>query len=140
SNYAAAGINISIPIFTGGRLTATEKRAAYQAQAIEQDVFDKENQIARDVRLSWNNTQAAYRNIDVSEELRKTSSEALELTQARYDIGKSSIVDLAQTQLAETQAEIASANAVYEYLIQRALLDYKVGGIASASKMASTAY
>jgi outer membrane protein len=127
SNYAAGGVNISIPIFTGGRLTATEKRSEYQAQAIEQDLFDKENQITRDVRLSWNNTQSAYKNISVSEELRKTSDEALELTQARYDIGKNSIVDLAQTQLAKTQAEIASANATYEYLIQRALLNYKTG-------------
>ena len=127
SNYAAAGITISVPIFTGGKLTATEKRAEYQAQAIEQDLFDKENQVVRDVRLSWNNTQTAYKNISVSKELSKNSNEALELTQARYDIGKSSIVDLNQAQLAKTQAEIAGANAAYEYLIQRALLEYKIG-------------
>lgn len=128
SNYAAAGITVSIPLFTGGRLTAAGNRTEYQARALEQDVLDKENQIARDVRLSWNNTQAAYQNISVSEELRKNSGEALELTQARYDIGKSSIVDLAQAQLSETQAEINSANAIYEYLIQKALLQYKAGG------------
>jgi len=127
SNYAAAGVTLSIPIFTGGKLTATENRANYQAKAIEQDLFDRENRIARDVRLSWNNTQAAYKNISVSEELRKTSNDALELTQARYDIGKSSIVDLSQVQLSQTQAEIAYSNATYEYLIQRALLNYKTG-------------
>lgn len=133
SNYSAAGITLSIPIFTGGRLTATEKHAEYQAQAVEQDLFDKENQIARDVRTSWNNTQAAYKNISVSEELRKTSDEALDLTQARYDIGKSSIVDLAQAQLSQTQAEIGYSNATYEYLIQQALLGYKTGSILSSA-------
>ncbi|MBV8938258.1 MAG: TolC family protein, partial [Alphaproteobacteria bacterium] len=127
SNYAAAGITLSIPVFTGGRLSAIEKRAEYQARAVEQDLFDRENQIAREVRQSWNNTQTAYKNISVSEALRQTSAEALELTQARYDIGKSSIVDLAQAQLNQTQAEIAYSNATYEYLIQRALLDYKTG-------------
>ncbi len=129
SNYAAAGVMVSIPLYTGGRLSATEKRSGYQAQAIEQDLIDRENQITRDVRLGWNNMQSAFKNISVSEEMQKTSHEALELTQARYDLGKNSIVDLAQAQLSATQAEIAAANAQYEYFIQRALLNYSVGSV-----------
>ena len=52
------------------------------------------------------------------------------MTKARYDIGKNSIVELAQAQLNATQAEIAAANAEYDYLIQRALLNYTVGAVA----------
>ena len=128
ANYAAAGVTISISLFTGGKLTAIDKRAEYQAQAIEQDLMDKENQIARDVRLSWNNMQAAYKNISVSKELSKNSDEALELTQARYDIGKSSITDLNQAQLTKTQAEIQNTNATYDYLIKQAFLESMLGG------------
>lgn len=127
SHYAAAGVTISIPLFTGGKLSATEKHAEYEAKATEQDMLDKQNQLARDVRTGWNNVQTAYKNIAVSEELRKTSNEALELTQARYELGKSSIVDLSQAQLSQTQAEIAYSNATYEYLIQSALLDFRTG-------------
>ena len=127
SNYAAGGIVLSIPLYTGGRLSATEKRADYQARAIEQDMMDKENQLSRDVRQVWNNTQTAYRNIDVTAELYKTSAQALELTQARYELGKNSIVDLAQAQLNATQSAISAATARYDYLIQQALLNYTVG-------------
>lgn len=127
AHYAAAGVTLSIPLFTGGKLSATQKRAEYQEKATEQDMQDKQNQIARDVRVIWNNVQTAYKNIAVSEDLRKTSKEALDLTQARYELGKSSIVDLAQAQLGQTQAEIAYSNATYDYLIQRALLECKLG-------------
>ncbi len=58
--------------------------------------------------------------------------------QARYDIGKSSIVDLSQSQLNQTQAEIAYSNVTYEYLIQRALLDYKTGANAVAGNLLSS--
>lgn len=127
SNYAAAGISINIPFYTGGKIEATEKRSAYQAEALRQDVIDAENQLTRDIRISWNNMQAAYNNIGVSEELEKTSDEALELTQARYDLGKSSIVDVSQVQLSQTQAAIGYSNALYTYLIDRALLELRVG-------------
>lgn len=129
AHYAAAGVTVHIPLFTGGRLTATEKRAEYQAKAREQDLREKQNQITRNIRTSWNDLHAAYRNIAVSKELLKTSNEALELTHTRYELGKSSIVDLAQAQLNQTQAEIALSNATYEYLIQNALLSLRVGRI-----------
>jgi outer membrane protein len=39
----------------------------------------------------------------------------------------SSIVELSQAQLNVTIADIESANARYDYLLQRALLDYQSG-------------
>ncbi len=49
------------------------------------------------------------------------------LTQARYDLGLSSIVELSQRQLALTSAPIQNANAKYNYQILRAVLDYHAG-------------
>ena len=47
--------------------------------------------------------------------------------QARYKIGASSIVELSQAQLNKTAAEIAQANARYDLLFKRAVLDYQTG-------------
>lgn len=134
SHALAGGINISIPFCTGGRLSAQEKEASYKADVAEQDVTTLQNQLLRDVRIAFGNTQTAYENIGVTEELLKNAGEALDLTQERYNIGKSSIVDLSQAQLAKTQADIESANAVYEYLIERAMLDYKTGANRSTAR------
>lgn len=125
--FAAAGVHLGVPIYTGGRITANAKRAKYQADAVKQDLTEKENQIIRDVRVAWNNAQTAYQKIGVMEEYYKTSVEAEDLTQASYELGKSSIVDLEQAMLYRTQAQIAQVNAGYDYLIKRFHLDYFLG-------------
>jgi len=128
SNYMAAGVNVSVPIFTGGLLTAQERKAKYKAKATGEDLEARKNQIIRDIQVAFDNTQTSYKNISVTQELLKNTTDALNLTQARYDLGKSSIVDLSEAQLFQTQAQIQNANAAYEYLIQLALLEYKIGG------------
>jgi outer membrane protein len=136
------GINVSIPFYTGGRLSAQEREASYKADIADQDLITLKNQLLRDIRIALGNAQTTYQNITVTQELVKNSNEALDLTQERYTIGSSSIVDLSQAQLAQTQAQIERANATYEYLINRALLDYKIGnGIdATVQKPSDTAY
>ncbi len=125
--YGVAGVNVSIPLYTGGRLSAQHKKSSYQADANKQQLDAKTNVLSRDIRAAWNNTRTAFENIEVSKNMLSNSRETLDLIQARYELGKSSIVELAQAQLNETSAEISAANAQYEYLIQRAVLDYSVG-------------
>jgi two-component system copper resistance phosphate regulon response regulator CusR len=61
------------------------------------------------------------------EYLARRARESLDLAQERYRLGLSSIVELSQALLSVTVAEIESANAKYEYLIQRSALDYHRG-------------
>jgi len=132
SNYAAGGIVITIPLYTGGRLTAQERRSAFVATAADRDVDAARNALGRDVQLAWDSADTAYRNIAVTQQLRESSDKALDLTRARYDIGSSSIVDLQQAEVGALEAEIAEGNARYDYLIERAFLLYREGGNAIA--------
>lgn len=52
---------------------------------------------------------------------------ALDLSEARYKIGLSGIVELTQAQLAQTQAEIANTNARYAYQTALAELRFQTG-------------
>lgn len=125
--YGAGGVNLSIPIYTGGRQTADADKAEAKANAAKTRVTIKTNQLARDVRQAFDNVQIAYKNIAVTQQMRDNAAKSLDLTQARYDIGKSSIVDLSQAQLAATQAAVTATDAQYQYLVQRAVLDYTIG-------------
>ena len=51
----------------------------------------------------------------------------LKLAQARYKLGLSSIVELSQSQLEQTQASIENVNAQYEYQLSLAALNYQLG-------------
>ena len=125
SNYAAAGLTVSIPLFNGHLFSARHEEAELKARAIEQNVRDSENHITRDVRVAWLNANSAFQNLDVTSQLVDQANNSLDLAEARYKIGLSSIAELSQAQLNKTEADIAFASARYEYQIRRAELDYQ---------------
>lgn len=126
-SYGAAGIFVTIPIFTGGRLTAEKRRSADLASAADLDLDAERNRLSRDVQVAWDSTQTAYRNIAVTGQLLDSSTKALDLTKARYGIGSSSIVEVEQAEVSALEARIAQSNATYDFLIERAFLTYREG-------------
>ena len=71
--------------------------------------MDLRNRISRTVRQSWLAANTAFDRVTVSEQLMAQATLALDLAQTRYKLGLSSIVELSQAQLQQTQAEIGSA-------------------------------
>jgi outer membrane protein len=125
--YGAAGANISIPIFNGFLFNAETKEAKLHAQADAEKVRTLRNIIARDVRTAVLNAQAAFERIGVTQGELNQANLALDLAQTRYKIGLSSIVELTQAQLAQTQAEIDNTNAKYTYQTTLAEVRYQLG-------------
>jgi outer membrane protein len=81
----------------------------------------------RDVRTAWLASNTAWRRVAVTDELVKQANLALQLAQTRYKLGLSSIVELSQAQLQQTQAEIGNTNAQYQYRLSLATLNYETG-------------
>ncbi|HTR49004.1 MAG TPA: TolC family protein, partial [Verrucomicrobiae bacterium] len=52
---------------------------------------------------------------------------ALDLATSRYKLGLSSIVELSQAQLNQTQAQIAQSGAKYDYQTRVSELNYQIG-------------
>jgi outer membrane protein len=125
--YGAAGANVSIPIFNGFEFTARAKEADLRAQAASEQVRNLREAVARDVRTAVLNAQMSFQRIAVSKQLLDQSNTALELAQARYKVGLSGIVDLTQSQLAQTEAEIGYANARYAYQTALAEVRFQAG-------------
>jgi outer membrane protein len=125
--YGAAGANISIPLFNGFLFNAETKEAKLRAEADHEKVRTLRNEIARDVRTTVLNAQAAFQRIGVTQDMLRQSNLALDLAQARYKIGLSSIVELTQAQLAQTQAEIENTSAKYAYETALAEVRYQLG-------------
>jgi outer membrane protein len=127
--YAAAGVNIEIPIFNGSLYSARSREADLRAQATRQRLIDLRNRISRDVRTSWLAASTAFDRVNVSEQLLAQANQALDLAQTRYKLGLSSIVELSQAQLQQTQAEIGNAQAGYQYRLALSVLRYQTSGL-----------
>jgi outer membrane protein len=125
--YESAAVNVEIPIFNGGLFTARREAARFKAQAADQRVRDLEESVARDVRVAWSDSTTAYHQLDVTAELLREATMALDLAQGRYNLGLSSIVELTQAQLNLTQAEVENLGAKYDYQKSYAVLQYSTG-------------
>jgi len=125
--YGAAGVNVSIPIFNGFLFSARANEAKLRAQAADQSVQQLRQTIAHDVTDTVLEAQSGFQRIDVSRQLLEQANSAFDLAQTRYKLGLSSIVELSQAQLAQTQAQIAYAGARYAYQQTLAALRFQTG-------------
>jgi len=124
--YGAVGVNINIPIFNGFLFNARAKAADLQTEVNRQKLIDLQNSISRDVRISWQDTNRAYERLSVTQQLREQASLALDLAQARYDLGLGSIVEFTQAELQKTEADIADTDATYQYRLAQIALAFAI--------------
>jgi outer membrane protein len=129
SHYAAAGFNVNVPLFNGHLFGALHTEATEQARAQDEFLRSLEDRIVRDVRTAWLNANSAFERLSVTDQLLAEASQALDLAQQRYNLGLSSIVELSQAQLNQTQAQIEQASAKYDYSAAVSALNYQTGAL-----------
>jgi outer membrane protein len=127
AEYEGLAANVSIPLFNGHLFSARREAALQRAMASDQRLRDEQQRLSRDVRVAWASANDAFQRIDVTAQFLRQAALALDLSQGRYNLGLSSIVELTQAQLNLTQAEIENLNAKYDYQTQYSALQYTIG-------------
>jgi outer membrane protein len=125
--WGAVGGNMNIPVFNGLLYSSEAREAKYREQAAAENSRALRDQIVRDVRTSWLQASTAWQRMAVTAQLLKEADLAMELAKTRYKLGLSSIVELSQAQLQQTRARIENTNAVYQYSLYLATLNYETG-------------
>ncbi|HEY7287689.1 MAG TPA: TolC family protein [Vicinamibacterales bacterium] len=125
--YAAAAVNVNVPILNGSLYSARHAEASLRARAISERLRDLENRVRRDVQVAWLDARTAFQRLDLTRQLSEQAAGALDLAQSRYDLGLGSIVELSQAQLNKTQADLEGASATYDYQVDMAVLAHATG-------------
>lgn len=125
--YGAAGVNVAVPIFNGFKLHAEASEADLRAKISDEQSRLILDRIVRDVRTAWLAANTAQQRMAVTAEFLLEADSALDLADTRYNLGLSSIVELSQAQLQQTQAQIAESNARFEYEADLATLRFQSG-------------
>ena len=89
--------------------------------------MEMRNNVARDVRIVWQQTQQAFERLSVTRQLRDQANLGLNLAQSRYNLGLGSIVELGQAELQKTEADIADTDAQYQHRLSRLVLACTTG-------------
>lgn len=124
--YGAVGVNINIPVFNGFLYNSRAAAADLQTAVNRQKLADMRNNIARDIRVSWQDCNRAFQRLSVTRQFVEQASLALDLAQSRYNLGLSSIVEFSQAELQKTEADIANTDARYRYYLTQITLAYSM--------------
>ncbi len=127
SPYSSLGLSLSIPIFSGGTKWNALKQAQVQANELALQRENLVNSLNMQVDLALDNINKQVRQIDSSKEGVAQAQKAREIMQKSFEIGAASYLELRDSELADTSAQLSYLQAIYNYLISTSELDLLLG-------------
>ena len=121
------GLSLSIPIFSGGQRYHAIKQTRVQADELELQRVNAERQLRIGIRQSLNTMETAMKTYDASKEALVSAEKAYDIATKSYQLGKSTLTDLNNTELVLTQSKLAVSQAVYNFVIAKAGLEQTLG-------------
>ncbi len=125
--YSTVSLALQVPVFNGlGRLNAV-KQAEIQYKELQLNRENVESSLRMHVRLALDNIDKEVRQIASSEEGVRQAAKANEIMQKSFEIGAASYLNLRDAELANTSAQLAYLQAIYNYLVSTSELDTLLG-------------
>ena len=117
------GLNLSIPIYSGGAVSAQTTQARYRFVAASEDLELAYRSTVRSVRSAYNDVIAATSTIRALQQAVVSADSALKATEAGFDVGTRTIVDVLNSTRNQFDARQRLASARYDFI--SAILDLK---------------
>ncbi|GLR76914.1 outer membrane channel protein TolC [Aliivibrio sifiae] len=130
-----AGINLNIPLYTGGNTSSLTSQAEFQYVAASQDLEATYREVTKDVRAYNNNINASIGALKAYEQTVISANSALEATEAGFDVGTRTIVDVLDSTRRLYDANRNLANARYDYILSVLQLKQAVGTLSEQDIM-----
>jgi outer membrane protein TolC/ABC-type uncharacterized transport system substrate-binding protein len=109
-------LQLSFPLFSGGGKSAEHKKVKMELQKLETDRRMLAEILEQHIRTRANFAWTANAKIPLSGKAAQAAAKTLELVTDAYSRGAVSILDLIDAQDAGLAADLAAANAIYDFL------------------------
>jgi outer membrane protein len=121
------GIGVSIPIFDKGATSLAEQKAQVDADNARLMLANQRQTVALDVRRAYLNDVSAKQQLSAAEAQLSAATQAVDMTQKRYQAGAATLVEVTQARAQEVQAASAAATARNNLVLQEAMMSYYTG-------------
>lgn len=115
SDFASIGLNVNIPIFTGGATKARIQQAEIDILDVEQDIENTKQSLNLDYKNSVTNIENALINLNSMKDNVELAEKVQKNTQSNYQYGLANLTELLDSENALTQARQNYANALLDY-------------------------
>lgn len=127
SPYSTAALSLSVPIFSGGTKWNALKQAQVQKTELDLQRENLVNSLNMQVTLALDNINRQAKQVESSKDGVRQAKKAHDIMQKSFQIGAASYLELRDSELADTSAQLSYLQAIYNYLISASELDLLLG-------------
>lgn len=117
SESGTIGLQLAVPIYSGGGVTSATRQAGHQFRAAQEVLDQTRRAVARQVRDAYRGIETSISRVNALNATVRSAMSALEATEAGFDAGTRTLVDVLNSQSALFRARRDYAQARYDYVV-----------------------
>ena len=125
--YSYVGVSLSIPIFSGGKRLNQVRQARNSYEQMRLQMTSTERNLKISIRQSLNTMETNVKSYDAAKDAVASAEKAYNIAEKSYEVGRATLTDLNDAQLALTQARLAESQAVYNFIVAKTQLEQTLG-------------
>ncbi|MBO5813441.1 MAG: TolC family protein [Alistipes sp.] len=125
--YSYAGVQLNIPIFAGASRRAATRKANLDLSNLQLQRENVERQLRVAMVQSLNSMQTSVKQFNSADATVAQADRGYKIAVKRYEVGTGTLVEIDNSQLALTQAELSRNSAIYNFLTSKVALDKILG-------------
>ena len=126
-NDTTVGLVLTVPLFQGGGIIAREKQAIAQRDQANDVLEQDRRSVVSNTRNAFNAIEAGISSVEAQKAAVESAKTALDATQAGYQIGTRTIVDLLIAQQNYFQAQSGYSQARHAFVVNQLNLKFAAG-------------
>ena len=120
------GVTLVVPLFNASNLPRV-KQARIQLAQLQQNKINLQRQLYMQANSYLDNMMASVEQIDSNAEGVKEADKGREIARKMYEVGRGTILDLNDSEVAYTQAELAYNQSIYDYVVAKSEYNRIIG-------------
>lgn len=125
----SVGLRLSVPIFSGGYTQSRVRQAVYDRDAATDLLEQNKRALVRNTRLNFRAVVAGISEVEARKQAVVSANSALEATQAGFEVGTRTIVDVLLSQRQLYQAQRDHSQARHSFVLNQLLLRQSAGNV-----------
>jgi outer membrane protein len=130
------GLQFNLPLYSGGATNSQVQQAQYNFVGASESLESAHRSVIQNVRSSFNNISASISGVEAYRQAVVSAQSSLEATEAGYQVGTRTIVDVLNATTTLYSAKESLSNARYDYLISQLNIKYALGTLNQNDLMA----
>ena len=123
------GVQLNVPIFSGFATSARVRQSVHSRDAVEDELEQQRRAVTRQTRTTYRTLIAGMSEISARQQGLVSAQSALEATEAGFEVGTRTIVDVLLSQQVLFQAQRDYSNARHNFLVNTLRLKQSAGVI-----------